>query len=740
MTSRILLCLALLAAPGSVRGGPLHDPFVEDFLVGTHADPDRVELVDGYPAGLLAPALVDSFWIATATAVLAAPDDVPDGRLAPLLAALPADDPRRAWPAEAAAGVAELARGEAVPAPAPGAPFAAARLDRAFFAALAVGDTAGARTTAARLAADDLPGLTSGECAVWALRLAALSGVGGWPDVESLLGDLGPWDATNAWALAVAMRRAAGAPLFGPDAGDDTALQLGRMAQTWLTPADLDAAPFSDELKAALGAIALPRENLAGHLARWPDPPRRIALQGWWLRGQRRLRPGDAAWYESLAQRSDLAPVWQMDLWRRASERRLLEDAWSDGCMDLERALELAAQPAVDAGPSSGVREWTEQAFVLALARGRAADARHILELAQRQAAHVRDERFRASLDLMVAWLEGGPLPEAPTDRVDRSRLATRTGQAGAVAAADTAGRARLRAAAGADLWPLWRSWGLALTDVSGLEDARQAAADRYHADLAAAGGASAALAAACTRLADRPGGLERILEYGLDRDVALATGGATPPRLSPLPALAAALRGSQADLHALLGAALALGDMRGCVAAAGALPGTGLTRDAKRRFLSPLPAGGPILEALAQAANDPTLLLAIARNESLFEPAARSRAGALGWMQIMPFHYPDRGARPGAEHWSIPAVAIARGDGLVTENRRRYDGDPYRVLAAYNAGPEAVARWEKQLGGQADGRLFLAWIGYSETRAYVEKVLIDGDMYAWLLAGGAGD
>jgi len=50
------------------------------------------------------------------------------------------------------------------------------------------------------------------------------------------------------------------------------------------------------------------------------------------------------------------------------------------------------------------------------------------------------------------------------------------------------------------------------------------------------------------------------------------------------------------------------------------------------------------------------------------------------------------------------------------------------------------VARWEKQLGGKADGRLFLAWIGYSETRAYVEKVLIDRDVYAWLLAGGAGD
>ncbi|MBE0566561.1 MAG: transglycosylase SLT domain-containing protein, partial [Krumholzibacteria bacterium] len=237
---------------------------------------------------------------------------------------------------------------------------------------------------------------------------------------------------------------------------------------------------------------------------------------------------------------------------------------------------------------------------------------------------------------------------------------------------------------------------------------------------------------------AGQPGVLPRLAAWALDQDVHLRSGGATAPPPSLLPVLAAELRDSQADLHALLGVAVFLGDMRGTLAVASVLPGSGLTRDEKRRFLYPLPAPGPVLDALLEAGDDPALLLAIARNESLFESAVRSRAGALGWMQIMPFHYPERGAVPGSGHWSNPRVAIERGAALVAENRRRFGGDPYRLLAAYNAGPEAVARWDRQLGDQASRRLFLAWIGYTETRGYVEKVLIDRDLYDWILTEAA--
>ena len=107
-----------------------------------------------------------------------------------------------------------------------------------------------------------------------------------------------------------------------------------------------------------------------------------------------------------------------------------------------------------------------------------------------------------------------------------------------------------------------------------------------------------------------------------------------------------------------------------------------------------------------------------------------RSRAGALGFMQIMPFNYDARGALPGPHNWSNPALSIARGDRLLVENMKRYNGDPYRTAAAYNAGPRAASRWTEQLGPGRTDAMYLAWIGYPETRHYVEKVLIDREIY----------
>ena len=116
------------------------------------------------------------------------------------------------------------------------------------------------------------------------------------------------------------------------------------------------------------------------------------------------------------------------------------------------------------------------------------------------------------------------------------------------------------------------------------------------------------------------------------------------------------------------------------------------------------------------------------------------SKAGALGWMQIMPFHFPRRGALPGKDNWAVPAVSIGLGDRILTENRRRFDGDPYLAVAAYNAGPGAAERWRRQLGGSPTPDIYLAWIGYPETRNYVEKVLIDREIYDWILAGRPGE
>jgi soluble lytic murein transglycosylase len=190
---------------------------------------------------------------------------------------------------------------------------------------------------------------------------------------------------------------------------------------------------------------------------------------------------------------------------------------------------------------------------------------------------------------------------------------------------------------------------------------------------------------------------------------------------------------------HALLGLSLAVGDARGQLAIAVSLPSGVLTAEEKLRFLYPLPEANPILEALATQEAEAPMVLAIVRNESLFDPGVRSRAGALGLMQIMPFHFPGRGFTGAEPLWNQPVTSLTTGIGLLIENAQGFQGDPYRTVAAYNAGKGAVRRWVRQLGGKPTRGNFLAWIGYPETRRYTEKVLIDREIYDWILGVGGG-
>lgn len=123
----------------------------------------------------------------------------------------------------------------------------------------------------------------------------------------------------------------------------------------------------------------------------------------------------------------------------------------------------------------------------------------------------------------------------------------------------------------------------------------------------------------------------------------------------------------------------------------------------------SPLPGTVPYADmfnaAGAKYRLDPKLLAAVAKAESGFNAAAVSRAGAQGLMQFMPATARGMGIDP-----TDPAQAI---DGAGKYLRTQLDrfGSVELALAAYNAGPGAVAR----AGGIPQN---------SETRAYVPKVL----------------
>jgi len=86
------------------------------------------------------------------------------------------------------------------------------------------------------------------------------------------------------------------------------------------------------------------------------------------------------------------------------------------------------------------------------------------------------------------------------------------------------------------------------------------------------------------------------------------------------------------------------------------------------------------------------TLLLAVARGESDFEPTARSRANAHGVMQIL---WPGTANHLGIHRLSDlydPCTNIDAGARYLRELLERFDGNLHLALAAYNYGPERIA------------------------------------------------
>jgi len=160
-----------------------------------------------------------------------------------------------------------------------------------------------------------------------------------------------------------------------------------------------------------------------------------------------------------------------------------------------------------------------------------------------------------------------------------------------------------------------------------------------------------------------------------------------------------------------------------------------------------PIPAHHGLLYPVADAM-EPALGLAIARQESHFDPLARSGAGALGLMQVMPAT--GRAiARRFDLAWSERRLQLdshynaqigAHYLGLLAE---RYDGMIELMAAAYNAGPARVAAWIARHGDprQLDPYGIVDWvelIPFRETRNYVQRVIEARNVYRELLATAA--
>lgn len=143
----------------------------------------------------------------------------------------------------------------------------------------------------------------------------------------------------------------------------------------------------------------------------------------------------------------------------------------------------------------------------------------------------------------------------------------------------------------------------------------------------------------------------------------------------------------------------------------------------------------------------DAALVHAIMRRESAFEQKARSPAGALGLMQLMPLTARQTAAKLNLAYskgrlTSDPGYNLRLGTAYLDQLLTKYGGSYVLALAAYNAGPNAVARWLRSNGDprdfETDAVRWIERIPYSETRNYVRGVLGTTQVYRHLIAGGA--
>lgn len=121
-----------------------------------------------------------------------------------------------------------------------------------------------------------------------------------------------------------------------------------------------------------------------------------------------------------------------------------------------------------------------------------------------------------------------------------------------------------------------------------------------------------------------------------------------------------------------------------------------------QKRFL-------PLVSAAAKSYQvDEALLHALISTESGYEPGALSKKGAVGLMQVMP----NTGKRYGVSNLRDPSQNIVAGARYLRDLLRQFDNDLPLVLAAYNAGENAVLRYGKRIPP------------YRETTQYVPRVL----------------
>jgi soluble lytic murein transglycosylase len=146
-----------------------------------------------------------------------------------------------------------------------------------------------------------------------------------------------------------------------------------------------------------------------------------------------------------------------------------------------------------------------------------------------------------------------------------------------------------------------------------------------------------------------------------------------------------------------------------------------------------------PFLDLLRKNLNkdllDPIIILSLIRQESVFNPLAKSRVGARGLMQLMPKTAQRYKKSVNDKQLTNPIINIDLGTKYFNNLMKRYDGNLVYVLAAYNAGEARVEKW-KNLYFDTDESILknIEAIPFLETRNYVKLIFRNIFFYKLLL------
>lgn len=167
---------------------------------------------------------------------------------------------------------------------------------------------------------------------------------------------------------------------------------------------------------------------------------------------------------------------------------------------------------------------------------------------------------------------------------------------------------------------------------------------------------------------------------------------------------------------------------LRGAFPSLGSVEMEQAPANALRAYL-PMPFVEMVRAAAGESGVDPWLIAGVARQESVFVPTARSPAGAIGVMQLLPGTARGHGAALGFDRrldLEQPDISLRIG---ARELRRLLDrfGAVEPALAAYNAGETRVRRWWSE---QPDRFLFAEGIPIPETYNYVRRVRYLAEAY----------